>query len=167
MMLAKYHLIKGGWDRYTIFGIIHRTYSLSFTRLNIPMLQKTTPVGIWPKMRSNSLKQMANSETTLICTLCFTLLVMWITNSNPRSDPTLTKWGVLIHQYKMRTAWKVKFSVFLVADNAQQRTTKQHAKKTCWIWIVKKMTCDLHHSHLQLFELLPVINVARTISIIN
>ncbi|MBU5605091.1 hypothetical protein, partial [Citrobacter sp. S55_ASV_140] len=81
------------------------------------------------KMRSNSLKQIANSETTPICTLCFTLLVMCITNSSQRSDPTLTKWGVLIHQYKMRTAWKVKFSVFPVAGNAQQRTTKQHAKK--------------------------------------
>ena len=29
------------------------------------------------------------------------------------------------------------------------------------------MTCDLHHSHLQLFKLLPVINVDRAISIIN
>ena len=29
------------------------------------------------------------------------------------------------------------------------------------------MTCDLHHSHLQSFKLLTVINVDRAISIIN
>ena len=29
------------------------------------------------------------------------------------------------------------------------------------------MTCDLHHSYLQLSKLLPVINVDRAISIIN
>lgn len=31
----------------------------------------------------------------------------------------------------------------------------------------KKNICDFHHSYLQLFKLLPVINVDLTISIIN
>ena len=118
-------------------------------------------------MRSHSLKQIVNSETTPFCTLCFTLLVMWITNISPWSDPTLTKWGVLIHEYIMRTAWKVKFSVFSLSSDMQRWRANQHAKKTRWIWTGKKMTCDLHHSHLQLFKLLPVINVDRAISIIN